>query len=81
MANELCMGRSKLYNKFKQIVGMPPNEFIVKIKMEEAMNMLKENPDLNISEISLRLGFSSPRYFSKLFKTFYGTTPQNIRRS
>lgn len=81
LANELCMGRSKLYNKFKQIVGMPPNEFIVKIKMEEAMNMLKENPDLNISEISLRLGFSSPRYFSKLFKTFYGTTPQNIRRS
>lgn len=81
LANELCMGRSKLYNKFKQIVGMPPNEFIIKIKMEEAMNLIKENQELNISEISLKLGFSSPRYFSKLFKTFYGTTPQNIRRS
>ena len=47
--------------------------------MEEAMALLKEHPELNVSEIASRLGFSSPRYFSKQFKTFFGITPQNVR--
>lgn len=80
MSNELCMGRSTLYTKFRQIAGMPPNEFIAKIKLEEAMNMLRENPELNISEISTRLGFSSPRYFSRIFKNFFGVPPQAVRK-
>lgn len=79
LANALCMGRSKLYTKFKQLVGLPPNEFILKIKLEEAMSLLKEHPELNISEVSMQVGFSSPRYFSKLFKNFFGITPQSIR--
>lgn len=80
MSNELCMGRSTFYTKFKQIAGIPPNEFIVKIKLEEAMNMLRDNPELNVSEISVLLGFSSPRYFSKMFKRFFGVTPQSVRK-
>ena len=79
LANALCMGRSKLYTKFKQLVGLPPNEFILKIKLEEAMSLLKEHPELNISEVSMQVGFSSPRYFSKLFKNFFGITPQSVR--
>ena len=79
LANHLCMGRSKLYTKFKQLVGIPPNEFILKIKLEEAMRLLKEHPEFNISEISIQLGFSSPRYFSKLYKSYFGVAPQNIR--
>lgn len=79
LANHLCMGRSKLYAKFKQLVGIPPNEFILKIKLEEAMRLLKEHPEFNISEISVQLGFSSPRYFSKLYKSYFGVAPQTIR--
>ena len=79
LANALCMGRSKLYAKFKQLAGLPPNEFILKIKMEEAMSLLKKHPELNVSEVAMNLGFSSPRYFSKLFKAFFGTTPQSVR--
>lgn len=79
LANSLAMGRSKLYTKFKQVAGLPPNEFILKIKLEEGMLMLKDHPELNISEISQKLGFSSPRYFTKQFKAFFGITPQNMR--
>lgn len=79
LASRLCMGRSKLYMQFKQMTGLTPNEFILKVKLDEAMALLKNRPELNISEISVLLGFSSPRYFSKSFKAFFGVTPQSIR--
>lgn len=79
LASELCMGRSKLYVKFKDMIGLTPNEFILKVKLDEGMRLLKEHPELNISEISYKLGFSSGRYFSKCFKAFYGITPLNVR--
>ena len=79
LASELCVGRSKLYMQFKQMTGLTPNEFILKIKLNEAMSLLKNHPELNISEISIRLGFSSPRYFSKSFKAFFGVAPQTVR--
>lgn len=80
LAAELCMGRSKLYVRFKDMMGLTPNEFILKVKLDEGMRLLKEHPELNISEISYKLGFSSGRYFSKCFKTFYGVAPLNVRR-
>ena len=80
LASELCVGRSKLYVQFKQITGLTPNEFILKVKLDEAMFLLKNHPEFNISEISVRLGFSSPRYFSKSFKSYYGVAPQAVRR-
>ena len=80
LASELCMGRSKLYVKFKDMIGLTPNEFILKVKLDEGMRLLKENPELNISEISYKLGFSSGRYFSKCFKAFFGVAPLNVRR-
>lgn len=80
LASELCVGRSKLYVQFKQVTGLTPNEFILKVKLDEAMFLLKNHPEFNISEISVRLGFSSPRYFSKSFKSYYGVAPQAVRR-
>ena len=40
----------------------------------------ENNPELNISEISDRTGFSFPKYFSKCFKKKYHVTPQAYRK-
>lgn len=79
LSNKLYLGRSTFYSKFRQIAGVSPSEFIMKIKLEEGMRLLKENQELNVSDISVHLGFSSPRYFSKMFKSFFGVTPQSVR--
>ena len=71
--------RENFENQFKQLTGLTPNEFILKVKLDEAMSLLTEHPELNITEISVRLGFSSPRYFSKSFKAFFGIAPQGVR--
>ncbi len=80
LAAELGIGRSKLYLRIKEITGLTPNELTLKIKLEEAMYLITNQPNLNVSEISYQLGFSSPRYFSKCFKSFYGVSPQNCRK-
>lgn len=80
LASELNMGRSKMFVRIKEITGLTPNEYTLKIKLTEALRMLQEEPQFNISEISYSLGFTSPRYFSRCFKAFYGVSPQSYRK-
>lgn len=81
LASELCMGRSKLYSRMKEITGLTPNEFTLKLKLEEAMYLLNNESQYSVADICYRLGFASPRYFSRCFKTFYGIAPQNCRKA
>ncbi len=80
LASELNMGRSKMFLRLKEVVGLTPNEFTLKLKLEEALRLLQEEPQSNISEISYKLGFTSPRYFSRCFKAFYGVAPLYYRK-
>lgn len=80
LAAELGLGRSKMFIRLKEVVGLTPNEFTLKLKLEEALRMLQEESQYNIAEISYNLGFTSPRYFSRCFKTFYGVSPQSYRK-
>ena len=81
LASELAIGRNKLYARMKELTGLTPNEFALKLKLSESMNLLNNNPELNISEISDTLGFSSTQYFSKCFKSVYGVSPQTYRKT
>lgn len=80
--NELssCMliSRSKLYRKVKKLTNFTASEFIRKIKLEKAKEML-HTTDLTVSEISYKVGFSSPSYFTKCFKNHYGMIPKDSR--
>ena len=69
-----------MFARIKEITGLTPNEYTLKIKLTEALRMLQEEPQFNISEISYSLGFTSPRYFSRCFKAFYGIAPQGYRK-
>lgn len=80
LASELGMGRNKLYTKMKEITNLSPNEFALNIKMRESIHLLQNYLHLNISEIAIELGFSSTKYFSRCFKTFYGITPVQWRK-
>ena len=81
LAAELGLGRNKLYARVKEITGLTPNELTLKLKLDESLRLLKNNPELNISEISDRLGFSSTQYFSKCFKSVFGMSPLIYRKS
>ena len=64
----------------KAITGKTPNDFILSIRLKKSASLLLNNPELNITEISERTGFSSPRYFSKCFKDAYKINPLSYRK-
>lgn len=79
-ANEMGVARTKLFSRLKSITNQTPNDLVLSVRMKKAATMLKENPELNITEIADRLGFCSSRYFSRCFKEKYNLTPQAYRR-
>lgn len=79
-AREMAMARTNLFTKLKAITGQTPNDFILTIRLKKGALMLRNNPELNITEISDKIGFSSSRYFSKCFKDIYHVSPLAYRK-
>lgn len=79
-AREMAMARTNLFTKLKAITGQTPNDFILTIRLKKGALMLRNNPELNITEISDKIGFSSSRYFSKCFKDVYQISPLAYRK-
>ena len=74
LAADLCISSSTLYNKLRSITGQNVTGFISSIRMKEACKILKREPFIRINELSYRVGFSTPRYFSQCFKKEFGMT-------
>lgn len=80
LTEKMNMARTKLYTRLKLITGETPSEFIMSLRLKKAADMLVSQPQLTISEVADRLGFSTPRYFSKCFKEKYHIIPQEFRK-
>ena len=65
---------------FKESTGKNFKEYVLDKRMEYAKELLKSTPT-KIAEISGMAGFESPEYFSSVFKTKYGITPTQYRKS
>ena len=76
LAEMLQVSRSGLFRKMKALTGVTPNEYIIIYKLNRSVEILKKG-DMNISEVSYSLGFSSPSHFSNTFKNRFGVSPKN----
>ncbi|MCQ2377620.1 MAG: AraC family transcriptional regulator [Victivallaceae bacterium] len=70
-------------NRFSLLVkrwsGQTAKDFLTRLRVEDAIRFLRFS-DLNVGEISRRLGFSSPFHFSDFFKRETGLSPLHYRR-
>lgn len=80
VARQLNMNRTSLSKKFKRELGFNISSYIMRRKLEEAKSLLTYT-DKTISEISEYLCFSSQSYFQNVFKSKYGMTPKEYRKS
>lgn len=66
-------------HKFKKLYGISPKSFIISKRLTAASDMLAET-DLSCTEIAYATGFSDSALFSKLFKQYFNTSPQQFRK-
>lgn len=78
IAAEIGLGRVQLYRKVKSLTGYSPIEVIRIMRLKSASRLLKST-DRTISEIAYQVGFSTPSYFSKCYKEFFGRQPNEDR--
>lgn len=79
LAQEVGMSRANLYRKLQAILGETPVNFIKKIRLNRACQLLKKN-SMYISEVAYMTGFSNPKYFAKCFSKEFGVSPKEFCR-
>lgn len=80
LAEKMNMSNSTLYRKLKSLSGLSANEFIRKIRMHKAEELLSKG-GCNVSEAAWSVGISSIIYFRQCFKHEFGVLPSEYRRS
>lgn len=78
IADAMGMSRSVLYLKIKQQLGMTPIDFVRHVRIMRACELLKDT-DEALSSVAFAVGFSDPKYFSKVFKRETGIVPTEYR--
>jgi DNA-binding response OmpR family regulator/nitrogen-specific signal transduction histidine kinase len=73
ICKEMGMNYLQLYRKVKAITDMSIKQFVLTIRMRNAAKLL-ESGKFTISEVAFDVGFSSPAYFSKIFRRFFDKT-------
>lgn len=79
LCKELQIGRTKLYDIFRNELKMGISKYILRQRMHKAKKLLKTT-DLSISEIAYNVGFSDYNYFSRVYKKIYGKSPKYYRK-
>ncbi|WP_334072328.1 MULTISPECIES: response regulator [Paenibacillus] len=72
------LSREYLMKLFKQQYGYGIHEYIQKIRMDKAQELLNDST-LKIQEISEMLGYKDKNYFSKAFRNYYAISPSEYR--
>ena len=80
LAKRCTMSETAYRKQFKQFTGLSPVQYINRLKIEKACEMLLSD-DMRLQDISDFLGFYSLPYFYKVFKDCMEMTPQEYVRS
>jgi AraC-like DNA-binding protein len=77
LAQATCLGRSRFVQRFGQVTGIAPMQYVERLRMEEARRLLEE--DLPITQVAQLAGYGDPLYFSRRFRAMHGVAPTVYR--
>lgn len=80
LAMSVNMSRAGLYKKMLGLAGQSPVEFITKVRIEKAGQLLVQQK-LTVAEVAYEVGFTDPKYFAKTFKKETGILPSAFASS
>lgn len=74
LAHEVAISPRQLQRRLKASAGLSAGSLIRVMRLQRSCQLLEQNAG-NINEISYRVGFNDPSYFSRIFKKMYGMNP------
>ncbi|MCF7668500.1 MAG: AraC family transcriptional regulator [Verrucomicrobia bacterium] len=80
MAEGCGLGRSRFADYCRRITNMTPIDYLNQCRLDAAVRMLVERPELSITEIALACGFRSSQYFATAFHERMGHSPSVYRK-
>jgi AraC-like DNA-binding protein/TolB-like protein len=80
LAKHVSLSRFQIHRKLQASTGQSISQFIREIRLRKAYELLMEG-NLSASEVSYRVGFGSPAYFSKCFVEYYKITPGEVKKN
>ena len=72
LAQVARLSESRCKARFKREIGVPPAEYWLRKKIEQAIVLLKNR---SVTEVAYELGFSSSQYFATVFKRYKLVSP------
>ena len=79
LSDKFHFSKSFLCDIFKKKVGCSPISYYLDLKLNESKRLLRED-NITVKQISEKLGFESPEYFSRYFKKRVGHSPRDFRK-
>lgn len=80
LARKENMSVASFHNHFKKITAHSPHQYIKKIRLNKAENLISQN-NLNINEVAIKVGYENASQFSKEFKKYFGYPPKEAKTS
>jgi signal transduction histidine kinase/DNA-binding response OmpR family regulator len=80
ISRKMNMSRANLYRKLKALTDLPISHFIRNIRLQHAKELLVTT-EMNVSEVAYAVGFSDPKYFSRIFSETFQQSPSQFRNT
>lgn len=80
IAKNLYLSPFYISKVFKEEIGETPINYLIKIRLENAKDLLLNQQNLSIKEISSIVGYEDAYHFSKSFKKYYGLSPAEYKK-
>jgi AraC-like DNA-binding protein len=78
LAAHAAASRSTLADRFSDLVGCPPIQYLTQWRMQIAAKCLAD-PGVKIAALAHEIGYESEAAFSRAFKRFVGRSPSQWR--
>ena len=76
LGSELALSRTQIFRRVKTITGKGPLDYIRERRLIRADELLRTT-DMTVQQVSMELCFSSPGYFTKCYKEYFGHLPSS----